>query len=297
MNWYKGNIHTHTNVAGGDASPAEVVKWYRKHGYDFLVLSDHNHLTILEYGETQVEKPIMIPGEEVSVNLEGRTPVHLIAVGITRLVEPIDAGEVVPTLQANIDAILGAGGIASIAHPNFRWAFDHEAINQVTGASMMEVFTPNSNVDGGPGRHTTEEIWDGVLSSGNAIWGVAADDSHDYHDFTPQLDNPGRGWLVVRAERLTSDALVDSMQRGDFYASTGVMLEELEITKEAVSLRIVHENDWLYTSTFVGRGGTVFAQATGPEAIYRIRGDEGYVRAVVTYSNPIKAWTQPVFVP
>ena len=45
--WYKGNIHTHTTESDGDQDPHKVASWYRRHGYDFLVLSDHNHLTLL----------------------------------------------------------------------------------------------------------------------------------------------------------------------------------------------------------------------------------------------------------
>ena len=48
-NWYKGNIHTHTTKSDGDADPEVVVNWFMEHGYDFLVLSDHNHRTILEH--------------------------------------------------------------------------------------------------------------------------------------------------------------------------------------------------------------------------------------------------------
>ena len=73
----------------------------------------------------------MIPGEEVSVNIHGgETAIHINGIGISRVVEPVDATEIVPTLQANVDAILGAGGIASINHPNYKWSFDHRAIAQ-----------------------------------------------------------------------------------------------------------------------------------------------------------------------
>ncbi len=40
--WYRGNTHTHTYWRDGDAAPDQVVAWYVDHGYDFLVLSDHN---------------------------------------------------------------------------------------------------------------------------------------------------------------------------------------------------------------------------------------------------------------
>ena len=301
--WFKGNLHTHTTESDGDASPEEAVKWYRDHDYDFLVLSDHNHLTVLEYGEADPGKPLMIPGEEVTLHLATNRPgpfpateIHIIGIGVTRLVEPIDAGSVVATIQANVDAIAEAGGISSLAHPNFRWSYDHREIGQVTGATCVEVFNPHCNSFGGPGKYSMEEIWDRVLTGGRPIWGVAVDDSHHYYDFTTANLNPGRGWIVVHADELAQESIITAMEEGDFYASTGVVLEELEVSEESVSLRVQQSEDWLYTITFTGQGGTVFGQTAGTEGTYRFRGDEGYIRATVTCSDGVKAWTQPVFV-
>ena len=298
--WYKGNLHTHTNLSDGDASPEVAVRWYRDHDYDFLVLSDHNHLTIYEHAESDSGAPLMIPGEEVTVNLpqpgqRHLTPVHVIAIGIDRVVEPINAGDIVSTLQANIDAIAEAGGISSIAHPNYLWAFDHREISMVTGAACMEIYSPHRNMNGAPGKYSTEQIWDNVLTSGRPIWAVAVDDSHDYYDFGSLNYNPGYGWIVVRATELTRDAIVGGIERGDFYASTGVELDQLEIDDEGIRLAVRQHGDWEYQVTFTGRGGTTFGQTAGTEAAYRFRGDEGYIRATITCSNPIKAWTQPVF--
>ena len=46
--WFKGNLHTHTLNSDGDSLPDEVVRWYRAHGYQFLVLTDHNFLTSVD---------------------------------------------------------------------------------------------------------------------------------------------------------------------------------------------------------------------------------------------------------
>ena len=309
--WYKGNIHTHTTESDGDADPHTVTRWYRRHGYDFLVLSDHNHLTLLDYssGKRRFKRPLMVPGEEVTALIQqGDIPIHINGIGISRVIEPVDAGDVVSTIQANVDNILGAGGIASINHPNFHWAFDQEALKQVTGASLLEVFNgvDLANTYGGPGKPSSEEIWDGVLTAGRVIYGVATDDSHNYHDFIPGLANPGRGWVVVRAPELSQDAIVEALASGEFYASTGVVISDLEISKESVSLRI--EQDWsqvygnvrdwdqIYRTEFIGRGGKKLAELAGQEVAYRIRGDEGYVRAKITGSGGVQAWTQPVFV-
>ena len=45
LQWYKGNTHTHTINSDGDSTPDDVVRWYREHEYQFLVLTDHNYLT------------------------------------------------------------------------------------------------------------------------------------------------------------------------------------------------------------------------------------------------------------
>src|SRR5712691_10911511 len=42
--WYKGNTHTHSLWSDGDSAPEKIADWYKSHGYDFLVLSDHNIL-------------------------------------------------------------------------------------------------------------------------------------------------------------------------------------------------------------------------------------------------------------
>ena len=301
LKWFKGNIHTHTTESDGDDTPENVVRWYRRHGYDFLVLSDHNHLTLFDYagGRRRFKRPLMVPGEEVTLSIhEGRTPIHINAIGISRVVEPIDAREIVPTMQANVDAIIGAGGIASINHPNSLWSFDHNHIKEVTGATLLEIYNghPTSNVHGAPGKASYEQIWDGVLSAGRVIFGVATDDSHHYKDFHPARSNPGRGWLVVRAESLEVEAILDGLASGRFYSSTGVELADLEQSPEAISLSVRTEKNFIYTTAFIGRGGKVFHESTGPEATYEPSGEEGYVRAVVRSSSGAKAWTQPVLI-
>ena len=300
VRWYKGNLHTHTLKSDGDASPEKVARWYGRHGYDFLTLSDHDRRTLLGHlhGKSGSTIPLMIPGEEVVIRPSVEdTEVHINAIGISSQVEPISAEELLPAIQANIDAVLAAGGIVSINHPNFNWSLDHVIISRVTGASLLEVFNgePSVNMYGAPGRPNYEEIWDGVLSAGKLMFGVATDDAHNYLDFSPSLSNPGRGWVMVRAAQLTEPAIVEALSSGNFYASTGVALPQLEVSRENIWLKIEQDWDYIYATTFTGQGGAILAEGLGLEASYRVRGDEGYVRATVTSSNATKAWTQPLW--
>ena len=301
--WYRGNIHTHMTESDGDAEPEVVAAWYRDHGYDFLVLSDHNHLTLLDYGNGRsgTPGPLMIPGEEVTVptDYSNETPVHVNAIGIDRVVKPTYTGDVAAILQANIDDIRDAGGIACINHPSWKWAFDHEPIIKTRGASLMEVFNAANDCNNYPipvpGFLTPSQIWDNVLSAGVPIFGVASDDSHHYHDFSPVKDNPGRGWVMVESEGLETDPVVEAMAAGRFYSSTGVFLGELKSSAGEISLKIRRRPDSLFLTRFIGKNGTVHDEQVGREVAYRPTGDEGYIRAHVMSSNGHQAWTQPVF--
>ena len=309
--WFKGSLHTHTSGAGstGDASPESVARWYRRHDYDFLSITDHDVLTAVDDGPSNglLELPLLIPGEEISARIKnGAIKIHVNGIGISATIDPIDSrtggpDEVVPTLQANIDAILESGGIAMINHPNYTWAVDHKSINQTTGATLLEVYNgggASKKMDGGPGRFTYEQIWDGVLSAGRVIYGVATDDAHKYSvNPNPDPAHPGTGWVMVRAIELSAKAIITALASGDFYASTGVTLKELEASRECVHVEVEEVGDYVYITQFVGRDGKVLAEVVGPDATYRPRGDEGYVRAVVSIasSKGTRAWTQPVF--
>ncbi|MQG18410.1 MAG: PHP domain-containing protein [SAR202 cluster bacterium] len=301
--WFKGNIHCHTTNSDGDADPEFVVDWYKRHGYNFLVVSDHNHLTIIDYAEKSNDTDfIMIPGEEVTTFAANSIPVHINAIGIHTLVEPHDHDDVKETLQQNINAIISAGGLASINHPNYKWALTHQDISSVDGATMLEVFNghPASNNLGSANKLSVEQIWDQVLSSGKLIFGVATDDSHKYYDFTPELSNPGRGWLNVKASKLTQDSIMNSLRKGDFYSSTGIQLKEINCGKEFLEIEIAENPKELnlsmeYETIFTGFLGKELEKTSGCDANYQFRGDEVYVRATVTGSNGFKAWTQPVY--
>ncbi len=48
VRWWKGNLHTHSLWSDGDEFPEMIGDWYKKHGYHFLALTDHN---VLSQGE------------------------------------------------------------------------------------------------------------------------------------------------------------------------------------------------------------------------------------------------------
>ncbi len=373
--WWRGNTHTHTLWSDGDAAPEWVADWYRSNGYHFLVLSDHNVLSVGEqwfpiadgtrldaakaqelvdrFGEDNValrmgadgremrlrtleeireafEEPngfLMIQGEEITDLFEERAPVHVNGINLGEVIPPQGGGTVREMLQRNVDAVyaqgerLGRPVLAHVNHPNFHWGLSTADVASICGEAFFEVYNGHPSVrnEGDETHASTEAMWDlaNTLRLGDLglslLFGLATDDAHHYFEQGPDKANVGRGWVMVRAGELTPDAIIDALRAGDFYASSGVELEDVAVNDSTYELTIAAEEGVTYTTTFVGtRGGPdgigevgeVFLTTRENPARYRFRGDELFVRARVVsdrpHPNPYAAgdletaWLQPV---
>ena len=299
--WYKGNTHTHTLNSDGDSTPDDVVRWYREHGYAFLVLTDHNFLTAtdalnaLHGADGQF---LVIRGEEVTSSFE-KAPLHVNGLDVSRGSGAQTGSSVVDVLQHAVDAIRAAGGVPHINHPNFRWAITREQLQQVRNNRLFEIYNghPQVNNAGGGGVPGLEEVWDAILSSGTMLYGIAVDDAHTFKQpGNPNVAGPGRGWVAVRAPRLERRAIVEALDRGDFYASTGVELTDVQASPTSLQVVVKPEAWSKYRVQFIAKGGRVVHEATEATAAYTFTGTEGYVRARVLESNGRMAWVQPVLV-
>lgn len=307
--WFRGTTHTHTLNSDGDSAPDDVVRWYRERGYDFVFITDHGMITdvaplnALFGGGGQF---LVLPGEEVTSNSKSpELRVHVNALNPQNKVAAQFGSGARDTLQRNIDVAAASGALAQINHPNFFWQLTADDIAGVTGATLLEIanMQPGVNSAGaGAGAAGTEEIWDQVLSRSTAIWGVASDDAHDFKDKLPSdpkvpLAKPGGGWVVVRAEHLTAEAILGALRAGDFYASTGVVLKDYQATRNRIAVEVEPHEAYRekYRIEFIGKNGKVLQDTTASSSAYVIRGDEGYVRARITNSNGQRAWTQPIF--
>lgn len=299
--WFKGNTHTHTLNSDGDTAPDDVVRWYREHGYQFLVLSDHNVLTSVDGLNALLgadERFLVIRGEEITDRFETK-PIHINGLNLDSLVPPQGGGSVQETVQRNVDAIRAANGVPHVNHPNFGWAISADELARVRNNRLLEIFNghPQVNNVGGGGSPGLEQMWDTILSRGILLYGIAVDDAHHFkRPWDAESSRPGQGWIYVRAERLTPSAILEAMEGGDFYASTGVVLTDYEVTPSSMTVTVRRRAFEKYRVQFIGRGGRVLWEAASSSATYQIRGDEGYVRAKVLDSNGRVAWVQPVMV-
>jgi hypothetical protein len=317
--WYRGNTHTHTSNTDGDSSPDVVVRWYREHDYDFLVITDHNFITDVgplnalfgAAGRFLVISGQEINGDAIAPPSTRLLPIHVNALGISQVIWPWRDGgrpssSIREVFRRHVEETRRAGGIAQVNHPNFRWAVPLSELMDLPDSTLLEVWNANPGVypaggvdSAGVEMPSDEAKWDSLLTAGRIIFGVADDDSHIFRPAgadSADLARPGRGWVMVRADTLTPSAILSSLRHGDFYSSTGVTLGRYQADQRGIELEIVPVGDRRYLTEFIGSGGRVLARSYSRLARYVISGSEGYVRARVTDSAGRKAWTQPVFV-
>ncbi len=64
LRWFKGNLHAHSLWSDGDDYPEMIADWYKREGWNFLAISDHN---VLEEGLRwfEIKPPATVAGEVV----------------------------------------------------------------------------------------------------------------------------------------------------------------------------------------------------------------------------------------
>lgn len=299
--WYKGNTHAHTLRSDGDSTPEEVAKWYKENGYNFLFITDHETITPVDELNRSlgvVDEFAVFTAQEITDRTGGK-PYHVNALNISSVIMPNRGTSPVKNLQLNIDAVRKSGGVPQVNHPNFGWALSAAEISQLKNVNLIEIFNghPLVNNLGGGGSPSVESMWDAVLTSGKLIFGVASDDVHTVKKLGDRKQpTPGHAWVMVNAAELSQKAIAAALDRGYFYASTGVELESYSADKNSIAVAVKNERWSKYIIQFIGRGGRVLAESMESPATYKIRGDEGYVRVKILESNGKAAWTQPVMI-
>ncbi|HWA33827.1 MAG TPA: hypothetical protein VG737_06845, partial [Cyclobacteriaceae bacterium] len=244
------------------------------------------------------------------------------AINVQSVIKPQGGSSVQEVMQRNLDAIIAqrkATGIPILQHlnhPNFYYSITAQNIIDLNGERFFEVYNGHSLVHNlGDSLHPgTEEIWDRVnVAYANAskplLYGIGTDDSHNYHLFGPGYSNAGRGWVMVHASGLTPAALINAMEAGDFYVSTGVTLASVTFQDGILNIELAISPGTAYRTEFIGvrKGETepkVLDIIKGTSAQFRVTDEYVFVRARILSdkkrTNPVEeveyemAWVQPV---
>lgn len=276
--WYKGNTHTHAKFSDKNKKNdvPEIAKWYKKSGYNFLIIAEHNDLlkkkkVICHDEASHPPDFIMLCGQELS---ESR---HITALEINKYI----GGE--SSLREGVNRTIAAGGVPILNHPMEPFVRAADFI-KTRGLNHLEIFNGNNPQD----TPACENLWDSIMSApdGRIVYALASDDNHY------KKSKVGRGWIMVDSPELTRESIKENIAKGNFYASTGVILKDYTVS--AKSITVYSENGTHII--FIGKYGKALKRVDGSKATYQVKGDEYYIRIKITNDTGGIAWTQPVII-
>lgn len=294
--FWRGNLHTHSTLSDGVLEPDEVCRRYRAEGYDFIALTDHfvgvygypiaDTLPFRGNGFTTI-----LGAELHSGPMENGELWHILAVGLPAdfappnapHFRPVEGMETGPEIAARAVA---AGAFVAIAHPQWSGLTMADA-RSLTAAHAVEVYNHGCAMgcDRPDGFHTLDLL----LSEGRRLTLVATDDAH----FT-EPDHFG-GWVMVRAEENSPEALLAALKAGHFYSSQGPEIRGVEIEGRRVRVQ-----SSAVSSVIVQGQGTAAVAVHGhsmTEAEVKIdRLDNSpWMRVTVIDRAGRRAWANPVW--
>lgn len=285
--FYRGNLHTHSTNSDGSHPPEVVCQMYKDAGYDFLSLSEH----FMERFDYPISDTRHLRDENFTTLIaaelhQGWTNVdelwHILAVGVPVDFDKPSEGE---TSAQIAQRAADAGAFVAIVHPSWNGLTTDDA-KMIECAHAVEIYNHGSQVEVDRG-----EDWpflDNLLNEGWRLSGYATDDAHEMtHDAFG-------GWMMVQAESLDPEALLDSMKAGRYYSSTGPEIHDLRIEGGEVYI----ECDPASVISVQGRGSRS-AKEMGEgltSARFSTRKfDESYMRLTVTREDGKRAWTNPIW--
>ncbi|MDU4911169.1 hypothetical protein [Clostridium baratii] len=279
--FYKGNLHTHTeNSPCGHYSLKDVINMYTsyKMEYDFLAITDHYKLTDLsKYSDR--EDILLIQGVE-----HKKCDHQTLGINISKYDDDEDDDNNHNELFKKIN---NQGGINIICHPHMGkedyWTY--EELLKLDGYTGIEVFNNNVRMDC-KGRAVATDVWDKLLSAGKIVFGFANDDMHLF-------SRVGGGYNMVLSEEKTIDGILNAIRRGSFYASFGIKVKNIEVKDNIISVENGDARVPYGFFKFIGKDGVTLKEEKGNKGTYEVKGDEGYVRIEVYREDGARAWLQP----
>jgi len=216
----------------------------------------------------------MIPGFEIfSEGKDGQNfkKHHILGIGLENIPEMKGA-------QFVINEIVKENGIPILCHPEWIDGAHYSLLDfeNLTGYALTE--------------RTTK--WDFMLSKGKKMFNICSDDSHQV------INDKGfdKGFVMVYADNLTQNDIIESLKSGNFYSSTGAFISSIKVENDMIKVVCPQKASIIF---FGFASFTLLNKKDETEASYKIAGNEGYVRIRIAYEINGKtayAFTNPIII-
>lgn len=318
-NFYKGNMHCHSNLSDGALSPEELKEEYKSHGYSFLAITDHEYvnnnsylddedfitITSAEYSIKEFPEQSTLVNRRMKVchlNLYAKKQDNDNTICYNSVLDHYSKGKKREELSnlPEYTRIYGAKEINKIIneanekgffvcynHP--RWSLENYGdYSGYEGLWGVEIFNYACWCEGLYDYDIN--VFDDFLRDGKMIYASCGDDNHS-------LSNQFGAFVVVNIDSLSYDNIINALLNGDFYSSMGPEIYKIYIEDNKVFIKCSNAKKITF-STQGRRAKSVTAPENEylTEAEFEFLPEDGYIRLDVIDESGKRANTQAYFI-
>ncbi len=225
-NFYKANMHCHTNLSDGKMTPAEVKAAFVELGYQVVAFTDHR--VVVPHPELEDENFLPITASEFDCNEPDVEWPYTRTYHLNFYSKDKNRSEFIPFVRVHsvegINKVIRdaaeAGFLAQYNHPH--WSFQQpKDFLGLEGLTSMEIYNHGAEI-GESADGEADYEYELFSRNGGRIGITAGDDNHRPIEI-------GGGFTMISAPALEYDAIIKAYENGDCYASQGPIINELYI--------------------------------------------------------------------
>ncbi len=241
-NFYRANLHSHTNLSDGTKAPAEMKEFYKSHGYQVLAMTDHD--VFIRHSDLSDEDFLVLNGYEMEVNGGGKT-CHMCLVALDESTDTQVCWHRTKFVPKHAEAQRPLCKFDETL-PDYEREYSHEGVSDMMkkgreGGFFVTYNHPTWSLQGFEdyigydGMNAMEivnyacvtlgydevnpRVYEDILKSGKRILCTANDDNHNRTpDDDPMCDSFG-GFTMIAAESLDYRKITSALEKGEFYAA------------------------------------------------------------------------------
>ena len=284
-NLYKANLHCHTVISDGKKTPEQIKQDYQAHGYSIVAFTDHSKYR--NHTELNDENFLALAAMEVQIDErpENAGTPHIRTYHFNVYDKNPQPGKTWDLPQCEyeekdkineyIKKCVDNGGLVCYNHPY--WSMQKsEEYCRLEGCFAMEIYNHGCEVEGLYGYNP--QAYSEMLRAGHKIFCVATDDNHNWLPDNDPLGDSYGGFVMIRAKELSYPAVIEALENGNFYSSTGPEIHAFYLEDHKIHVRCSPvEKIYVMTRGCFCHKEVAVPGQTITEASFELRGSEEYL--------------------
>ena len=220
--WFKGNTHLHSQASDGTKTFKELAALYSSKGYDFLFRTDH--WVCSDTSKDKQTYPLLwMDGIELDGDDNLGSYYHVVCLG---KVKNLERGN---NFQEALESARKQNCIIILAHPRWTGNTIEEAFRH--DFDGVEIYNNTARQLNGKGDGCV--YWDQMVEKKQNTLSLAVDDAH----FRPAHPGWNGGWIVINADKLNSDSILNAIKKGNYYSSTGPSFFKISLQNDFINIK------------------------------------------------------------